>query len=70
MIPTEEFEWPYSVCRTDIAGAPPIQYFMRIADAKEFMNALSNQYPELPLSVFVRGDQAYYGNPAIHENTH
>lgn len=69
-IPDEVFEWSYSVCRLDTAGAQPLQYFQRIKEAKAFKEQMEKEYPEIPLDVFVRGDQAYYGNEAAHEQIH
>jgi len=72
MTPEEQdaFEWSYSLCRIDVAGAPPIQFFQRVAHAKVAMQLLHEAYPDIPLGIFVRGDQLYLGHPEIHESVH
>jgi hypothetical protein len=66
----EEFRWAYSICRIDLKDSPPLQYFDRMATAKAAMAILEDLYPDIPLGVFVRGDQLYMGHPEIHENVH
>ena len=69
-IETEQFVWAYQLVRTDIQDAPPIQYFIRLADARRVAKEMSAAYPEIPLQIFHRGDQLWLGNPAIHELVH
>ena len=66
----EDFRWAYSIARTDVPGAPIIQYFDRICYAKEAIELLRAAYPEIPFQIFVQGDQQYLGDPANHENVH
>lgn len=66
----EEFRWAYSLVRTDIPEAQPLQFFDRVATARAAAKELAKQYPELTFGVFARGDQLYMGDPAIHENVH
>ena len=66
----EEFRWAYSINRTDMVGAPPIQFFDRVASAKSALLVLQNAYPEISFGIFVRGDQLYLGHPEVHELIH
>lgn len=66
----EEFRWAYSVARTDLPGAPILQYFDRLCYAKSALALLETAYPDIPFQIFVQGDQQYLGDPANHENVH
>ena len=66
----EEFRWAYSIARTDILNAPPIEYFERVVYAKEALKDLQARYPDIPFGIFARGDQLFQGIPEIHEFLH
>lgn len=72
-IDPEEFRWAYAIAREDLPGAPLLQYFDRLfgpTGAKEGLRILKEAYPEIPLRIYVQGDQQYIGDPANHENVH
>jgi hypothetical protein len=66
----EDFQWTYCIAPVGEPNAKPLDKFMRLADATEALPELSAQYPSIELSIFVKGDQVYYGAPQIHNQTH
>jgi hypothetical protein len=66
----EEFAWSYSLVRTDIPNAPPLQLFTRLHEARRAAHQLMEAYPEITFGIFHRGDQLFLGDPAIHEFLH
>ena len=70
LIDPEEFRWAYAIAREDLPDAPLLQYFERLSHAKAALEVLRLAYPEIPLRIYVQGDQQYIGDPANHENVH
>lgn len=70
LIDPEEFRWAYGIAREDMPGAPILQYFDRLKAAREALVILQSAYPDIPLQIYVQGDQQYIGDPANHENVH
>lgn len=65
----EDFQWTYSI---GLEGSPekPLAMFMRFSEAAKALEDLQQHYPDMKLTVYVRGDQAYYGAPGVHYQTH
>lgn len=66
----EELQWTYCITRMDDPNTTPLQFFDRLHTAKAALLQLEESYPGVPLAIFVRGDQIYYGAPTAEEIVH
>jgi len=65
----EDFQWTYSIGLEGL-NEKPLAMFMRLSEATEALKDLQKHYPDMKLTVYVRGDQSYYGVPGAHHQTH
>jgi len=65
----DSFRWAYAIARSDAIDAPVLQYFDRLHHAREVLKILQEAYPDIPLTIFIPGDQMYIPISA-HDRVH